>query len=78
MPESTFSGCKTLGEVECKLRTALDAKGYAQRSYFSAPNGFALVTQLEQYNAAYGSCVLIAPFGSTIPQRITLRGCWTI
>ncbi len=55
MPESTFSGCKTLGEVERKLRTALDAKGYAQRSYFSAPNGFALVTQLEQYNAADGS-----------------------
>lgn len=55
IPESSFAGFKTLGDVERKLRMALDAKGYAQRSYFSVPNGFALVTQLEQYNGADGS-----------------------
>lgn len=55
IPESAFAGFKTLGDVERKLRLALDAKGYAQRSYFSVPNGFALVTQLEQYNDADGS-----------------------
>lgn len=55
IPETTFAGFKTLGDVERKIRMALDAKGYAQRSYFSVPNGFALVTQLEQYNGEDGS-----------------------
>ena len=50
LPETSFTGFKTLGDAERKIRMALDAKGYAQRSYFSVPNGFALVTQLEQYN----------------------------
>ena len=50
LPETSFAGFNTLGDVERKIRMALDAKGYAQRSYFSVPNGFALVTQLEQYN----------------------------
>ncbi len=55
LPESSFAGLQTLGDTERKIRLALDAKGYAQRSYFSVPNGFALVTQLEQYNAEDGS-----------------------
>ena len=55
LPETSFAGLKTLGDVERKVRSALDAKGYAQRSYFSVPNGFALVTQLEQYNGDDGS-----------------------
>lgn len=55
LPETSFAGFKTLGDVERKIRMALDAKGYAQRSYFSVPNGFALVTQLEQYNGDDGS-----------------------
>lgn len=55
LPENAFTGLKTLGEVERKLCTALDSKGYAQHSCFSVPNGFALVTQLEQYNGEDGS-----------------------
>ncbi len=55
LPETSLAGQKTLGDVERKIRMALDAKGYAQRSYFSVPNGFALVTQLEQYNGEDGS-----------------------
>ena len=55
LPESAFTGFKTLGDVDRKVRLALDAKGYAQRSYFSVPNGFAIVTQLEQYNGEDGS-----------------------
>lgn len=51
LPPAFLSGLTTLGDAELKIRMALDAKGYAQRSYFSVPNGFALVTQLEQYNA---------------------------
>ncbi len=50
LPPTFLSGLPTLGDAELKIRMALDAKGYAQRSYFSVPNGFALVTQLEQYN----------------------------
>lgn len=55
LPETPFNGLKTLGEVERKVRSALDAKGYTQHGYFSVPGGFALVTQLEQYNGDDGS-----------------------
>lgn len=55
LPETPFSSLKTLGEVERKIRAALDVKGYTQHGYFSVPGGFALVTQLEQYNGDDGS-----------------------
>lgn len=51
IPSTVFNNMKLLGDVDNKLRSALDNKGYTQRSYFYVPNGFALVTQLEQYNA---------------------------
>lgn len=51
IPAAAFNQVKLLGEVDNKLRSTLDSKGYNQRSYFYVPNGFALVTQLEQYNA---------------------------
>lgn len=50
IPSTVFNNVKLLGDVDNKLRTAMDNKGYNQRSYFYVPNGFALVTQLEQYN----------------------------
>ncbi|MBK7938347.1 MAG: hypothetical protein IPJ82_15255 [Lewinellaceae bacterium] len=55
LPEKLFSGIKTLGETDRKIRSALNAKGYTQYSYFSVPGGFAIVTQLEQYNGEDGS-----------------------
>ena len=55
IPETTFAGLTKLGDVEKKIRNALNNTGYSQRSYFSVPNGFALVTQLEQYNASDGT-----------------------
>ena len=51
IPSTVFNNVKLLGDVDNKLRSTLDNKGYNQRSYFYVPNGFALVTQLEQYNA---------------------------
>ncbi len=51
IPPTVFNSAKLLGDVDNKLRSTLDNKGYNQRSYFYVPNGFALVTQLEQYNA---------------------------
>jgi hypothetical protein len=38
----------TFAAVEQRLGRALDAAGYHQRSFFTVPNGFALVTQLER------------------------------
>lgn len=55
LPKAVFKNRKVLGDVASKLSVALDAKGYAQQSFFSVPNGFALVTQLEQYNVKDGS-----------------------
>lgn len=40
----------TLGHIDNIICNALDARGYSQRSYFCVPNGFAMVTQLEQFN----------------------------
>ncbi|MBC7774894.1 MAG: hypothetical protein H7246_05590 [Phycisphaerae bacterium] len=44
-----FSKCKLLEDVDGRLAKALDDSKYGQRSYFYVPNGFALVTQFEQY-----------------------------
>ena len=38
----------SFGTVRDRLAHALDAAGYAQRSFFRVPNGFAVVTQLER------------------------------
>ena len=39
-----------LGDVDNKLRRAFEASGYVEKSYFAVPDGFALVTRLEQIN----------------------------
>ena len=38
----------TLGQVDAELRAALNDAGYVDKSYFAVPDGFALVTRLEQ------------------------------
>jgi hypothetical protein len=50
LDKTSFAGNKTLGKVDEQLRVALDRRGYAQRSYFSVKNGYAIMTQMEQYN----------------------------
>jgi hypothetical protein len=45
--------------VDGRLTRALDDAGYHQRSYFTVPNGFALVTQLER----------IEPSGASIAEQ---------
>jgi hypothetical protein len=45
------AGDDKLADVDAALTAALSATGYLQRSYFVIPEGFALVTQLEQINA---------------------------
>jgi hypothetical protein len=38
----------TLGDLDRRLRAALESAGYLERRYYAAPGGFALVTRLEQ------------------------------
>lgn len=40
--------------VDNAIGTALDRLGYSQRAYFQTPNGFAVVTQMEQFDIADG------------------------
>jgi lipid-binding SYLF domain-containing protein len=42
---------KSLGDVDAKLVSALRGNGYLERSYYAVPDGFALVTRLEQIKA---------------------------
>lgn len=44
----------TLGDAERQLVAALDLNGYSNRSYFAVPGGFAVVTQLEQFDPETG------------------------
>jgi hypothetical protein len=55
LPKPSFAQIKTLGGIDEHLRRALDKQGFTRQSYFSVKNGFALVTQMEQYNAADAS-----------------------
>jgi hypothetical protein len=50
LPDSLFAGpnTTTLRDVDRVLSAALDATGYGERSYLWVPDGFALVTRLEQ------------------------------
>lgn len=48
IPESYFKNCITLNDINTKLDHTLDRCGYVRKSYFYVPNGFALVTQIEQ------------------------------
>lgn len=41
----------TLGDVDTKIGEVLALGGYSEKSYYSVPNGFAVVTRLEQINS---------------------------
>ena len=40
----------SFGDVDRRLSEALDANGYCERRYYAVPDGFALVTRIEQIN----------------------------
>ena len=42
------AGATYLRDVDRRLSAALDRKGYTEKSYFAVPDGFALVTRIEQ------------------------------
>lgn len=47
-PASDFSSCKLLRDVDRELSGTLKVLGYSQLSYYHVPNGFALLTPVEQ------------------------------
>jgi hypothetical protein len=47
----------TLSAVDKWICRALDKRSYWSRSYYSLPNGFALVTRMEQFNKKNGQCL---------------------
>jgi hypothetical protein len=50
MEKDFFRGCGHLNKVDTILSKALYETGYYEKSYFSVPNGFALVTRIEKIN----------------------------
>lgn len=50
MPSSFLSNCMKLEDVDHLLKSSLNQLGYSQLSYYYAPNGFALLTPVEQIN----------------------------
>lgn len=47
-PTSLLEGCEQLKDVDNKITAALRALDYETHSYYYAPNGFALLTPIEQ------------------------------
>ena len=41
-------GLETAGQVDKRIVSALDSAGYVQRAYYAVPNGYAIVTRVEQ------------------------------
>jgi hypothetical protein len=48
LDRSYFDKCQTLADVDVKLGQALSLAGYSDQNYFAIPNGYVLVTKLEQ------------------------------
>lgn len=69
-----FIKCKNIREVDTLLTAALDQNGYSFRSYFSVPNGFALVTQLEKIHEDGTSYGLPERWNiSVFPKKFTIQ-----
>jgi hypothetical protein len=53
LPQHFFQNAPVLGKIAEKLKLTLDKQGYYYQSYKSFKGGFALITQMEQFNADY-------------------------
>ncbi len=54
LPRRYLEGLNTLADFDAKLRQAIDQCRY-EKSYYSVPDGFALVTRIEQFDGSEGS-----------------------
>jgi hypothetical protein len=68
-----FSQASRLGDVAGKLEMALKSRGYYYRKFMSVPNGFALVTQMEQYRSDF-TCWPDEKRWSTVPVHESFKG----
>ncbi len=50
-PQEVIASCETLADVDELLQVALQQLGYDRHGYFHVPNGFAILTPIEQINA---------------------------
>jgi hypothetical protein len=73
LPRQYFGPARKLGEVAKKLEIALKSRGYYYRKYMSVPNGFALVTQMEQYRSDF-TCWPDEKRWSTVPVHESFKG----
>ena len=73
IPRSSFTSATKLGDVADKISAALEKQGFTYRTFLSVPNGFALVTQMEQYNADY-TCRIDASRWSNTPIGASFVG----
>jgi lipid-binding SYLF domain-containing protein len=74
---------KSLGDLDAKLVSALRSNGYVERSYYAVPDGFALVTRLEQIGpdgtpkTPPGRWSLNSPSATVFTLRDYLRALFT-
>lgn len=47
LPSDFFSGLETVGDVERRIASVLETRGYANKGYFEFDNGFMIATQME-------------------------------
>lgn len=50
VPKRYFNKCDKLDDVDALISNVLDQCGYYEKTYYSIPNGFAIVTRMEQIN----------------------------
>ncbi len=74
-PNSSFSDCFSLGQVAHKIKQRLDAKDYPSK-FMSVPNGFAIVSQLEQYNTDGSIMHGLANRWTAIPPHESFSLSW--
>src|SRR5215510_5933951 len=82
LPETVFESGRTTGQVVTAIITALERKGYVERSFFTTPaDGVVLVTRLERINAD-GSSVADAERWPVVGQAASfaqfLRGLFYV
>lgn len=67
-------GLRTVGELDQMILSALDRRGYVQRAHYAVPNGYALVTRVEQIRKDGTSEPVPYRFSDQIPPPNSLAG----
>ncbi len=76
LDKKLFANNSTLADVDEQLKAALYGKGYDQRAYYSVPNGFAVVTQMEQFDKTSGMSKAASVRWVDYPVQEDFDGFW--